>query len=57
MLALAIILTIVTGLMFAAAFVIGGYILYVMIRQHHRSAFGSPPSEGSGAESLTGPSA
>ena len=56
MLALAIILTIFTGLMFAAAAVLGGYIIYVMIRQHHRSTFGSPSSESSGAESSAGPS-
>ena len=37
MLALAIILTIVTGLCFAAAFGIAGYIAYVKIGEYHRN--------------------
>ena len=37
MLALAIILTIVTGLCFAIAFAIAGYIAYVKIGEFHRN--------------------
>lgn len=42
MLALAIILTIVTGLLFASAFAIGGYIAYVKIREFHRNNISNP---------------
>ena len=42
MLALAIILTIVTGLLFASAFALGGYIAYVKIREFHRNNVANP---------------
>ena len=44
MLALAIILTIVTGLLFAIAFAMGGYIAYVKIREFHRNNVANPNS-------------
>ena len=42
MLALAIILTIVTGLLFAIAIAIGGYIAYVKILEFHRNNVANP---------------
>ena len=44
MLALAIILTIVTGLCFAAAFAIAGYIAYVKIGEFRRNRVANPNS-------------
>lgn len=44
MLALAIILTLVTGLLFAIAFALGGYIAYVKIREFHRNNVANPNS-------------
>ena len=42
MLALAIILTIVTGLLFAIGFAIAGYIAYVKILEFHRNNVANP---------------
>ena len=44
MLALAIILTIVTGLLFAIAFAMGGYIAYVKIGEFRRNRVANPNS-------------
>ena len=44
MLALAIVLTIFTGLLFASAFALGGYIAYVKIREFHRNNVANPNS-------------
>ena len=51
MLALAIILTIVTGLLFAIGFAAGGYVLYVKFREYRQSSGGNSET----AESRTRP--
>ena len=53
MLALAIILTIVTGLLFA--FAIGGYIAYVKIREFHHNNVSNPNSGTAPGESPNTP--
>ena len=55
MLALAIILTIVTGLLFAIAFGLGGYIAYVKIREFHRNNVSNPNPGGAPGESPNTP--